>query len=579
VRLLLGLLVFGPPASFLRTLLQWTRSRTRTVLRLRLSGVLEEEEGATRFVPAGTARRTTASFIEELHAAARDPSIEAVALRIGRLTTGWEEVEQARQALLRLRGKGRRAFAYLESPGHLEYYLATACEHIVMPPMATLDIVGLRAEVTFYKGTLDLLGVNACFEAAGEFKTFAEPYLREDMSDAFRESLDYVLADLHGRFVDRVGDARELGQGRVQELLDSGPWLAREAKEQGLIDRTLYPDRWHRAILKEMGDLPDDAPDEGDDRAPGPFSGRRRLRFRLSRRWLRGWRWAAALERRAASAPRVAVVVAKGPITTGDEGESAAGHIAWRALTTTLRSLREDDGIAAVVLRIDSPGGSGTSSDLLWRELRKLRKRKPVVASMGSVAASGGYYMAMAADAIVAGPMTITGSIGVVGGKFDPRGLMEKLGLKREVLSYGDHTGLFSLATGLTDSERAHLRRHLEAFYDEFVGKAAEGRRAARADVEQHARGRIWTGPQALERGLVDEIGGLREAVEEAARRAGLTPGWSTVYCTAPRPGFLRRLQQRLPLAEGGGLASLVRGWGPDDEVVQARLPFDLEIR
>lgn len=579
LRLLLGLLVFGPPASFLRTLLQWTRSRTRTVLRIRISGVLEEEEGATRFAPSGASRSTTAGMVEQLKAAARDPSVEAVALRIGQLTSGWEEVEQLRQALLTLRGKGRRTFAYLESPGHLEYFLATACEHIVMPPMATLDVVGLRAEVTFFKGTLDLLGITACFEAAGEYKSFAEPFLRDSMSDAFRESLDSVLAELHGCLVDTIGKARRLSPGRVQELLDEGPWLARDAREHGLIDRTLYPDRWHRAIRKELGDLPPDAPDDDDGRPPGPFSGRRKLHFRRARRWLRGWRWVAALERRATSAPRIAVVLASGAIGGSDEADSSAGQIAWRALSTTLRAVSDDSRVAAVVLRIDSPGGSGASSDLLWRELQRLRRRKPLVASMGSTAASGGYYLAMAADAIVAGPMTITGSIGVVGGKFDPRGLLEKLGLRREVLSYGAHTGLFSPSTGLTESEREALRAHLVAFYDEFVGKAAQGRKTEHDTLEQYARGRIWTGPQALERGLVDEVGGLPEAVEEAARRAGLAPGWSTVYLTAPRPGFLRRLQQRLPLAEARAVAYHVMGWSPEDDLVQARLPFDLKIR
>jgi len=441
-----------------------------------------------------------------------------------------------------------------------------------MPPMASLDIVGLRTEVTFFKGAMDLLGVAACFESAGEYKSFAEPFLRDSMSEPFRESLDHVLGDLHRCFVAGAAEGRGMAPERLQELLDGGPWLAREARDEGLIDRALYPDRWTRAIRKEMGDLPASTDVEADDEEPrrtGPFAGRRRLRFLKASAYLRWWRRLNWLERAASSAPRVALVLASGTIGDSDETEAGAGTIAWRALGRTLREATEDDRIKAVVLRVDSPGGSGPASDLMWRELRRLAAKKPVVASMGSTAASGGYYLAMAAHAIIAAPMTITGSIGVVGGKFDLQALLAKAGVTREVLSYGTNTGLFSSTTGLTEPERLRLRGHLRAFYDEFVAKAADGRRMPVEELEPHARGRIWTGAQAVGLGLVDEVGDMNDALADAARRAGLGVGWQTVVLHPPRPGFVRRIQQRLPFAR----------LGLDSDWVQARLPYEIRIK
>ncbi len=542
------------------------------MLQFRVSGVLEEEHGALRTLgQRARANRTVLELLDDLKSAARDPSVEAVAFRIGRLHGGWAQVDEVRQAVLRLRSKGRRAFAYVEAGGHLEYYLASAFEHVVMPPMASLDLVGLRTEVTFFKGAMDQLGVEACFESAGEYKSFAEPFLRESMSAPFRESLDHVLSDLHGRFVSGAAQARGMEPERLQELLDGGPWMAREARDQGLIDRTLYPDRWPRAIRKELGDLPAsaDIEDEDEDKPEprGPFTRRRKLQFKKASRYLRPWSRLAWFERRASSAPKVAMLLASGPIEDSDEAESAPGVIAWRALGKAIRTAAEDDSVKAVVLRIDSPGGSGAASDLMWRELKRLAKRKPLVASMGSTAASGGYYLAMAADSIVAAPMTITGSIGVVGGKFDLEGLLAKAGVTREVLAYGRNTGLFSMTAGLTEEERLRLREHLRAFYDEFVGKAAEGRSMEVGELEPHARGRIWTGGQAVELGLVDEVGDMHFALSEAARRAGLAPGWNTLVMTSPRPGFLRRMRSRLPFA------SVV-----DGDWVQARLPYKLRI-
>jgi protease IV len=586
-----GLLLFWLPARLLRGWLFWRRTGHRTVLKLRLSGVLEEEEGQVRRVGrSGPRGRTLLEILDLVRLARRDPSVEALALRIGRLDAGWADLEELRQAVLRFRETGRRAFVYLESPGHAEYFLASAFEQVVAPPMATLELVGLRSEISFYKGTLDLLGVTACFEAEGEYKSFAEPFLREGMSEAFRESLDFVLSELHARFRAAVASGRGLDEDRVQELLDGGPWGARESKGVGLLDRTLYPDRWPRAIERVLEDRqpePDDADD--DPREPGrsrrgPFPARGTVRFRKIESYLRPWRWLRRLERWSAPRLRVGVLLAAGAIGSSDESEGPPGRIAWRAMTRCIRELASDDRVRAVVLRVDSPGGSAPASDLLWRELRRLAKRKPLVVSMGSMAASGGYYLAMTGDAIVASPLTITGSIGVVAGKLDLGGLLKKAGIRREVLSYGSNTGLYSSSVGLTEDERTRLKDELRVVYEEFVRKAALGRGVEYDELEQHARGRIWTGAQAVELGMADQTGTLDDAVEEAARRAGLDRPWETRLYIPPRPGVIARLQGLVPISRSPEvrlveLLTEVAGWEADQDLVQARLPFDLRVR
>lgn len=588
---LLGLVLFWVPARLLRAWLFWRRTGHRTVIRIRISGIVEEEEGSVRRVGRSVQRGPTLpEILDLLRTARRDPSVEAVAVRVGRLDCGWAVVEELRQAVLRFRDTGRRAFIYLESPGHAEYYLATAFEQVVAPPMATLDLLGLRTEVSFFKGTLDLLGVTACFEAEGDYKAFAEPFLREDMSDAFRESLDHVLSDLHGRLVTAMATGRSLSEERVQALLDGGPWGARESKEVGLLDRTLYPDRWAKAIERVLEDRqpqPDDSDDEVKEARPArrsPFPSRGAIRFRKAHSYLRPWRWLRRLERWAIPRARVAVLLAGGAIGSSDDPEGPAGRIAWRALTRAIRDLAEDPRVRAVVLRVDSPGGSAAASDLLWRELKRLAKKKPLVTSMGSMAASGGYYLAMAGDAIYASPLTLTGSIGVVAGKFDLRGLLDKMGIRREVLSYGRRTGLYSMSTGFTEDERARLKEQLRTFYDEFVGKAASGRGVETEELEQHARGRIWSGAQAVELGLADKTGTLDDAVDEAARRAGLGRTWETRLYTPPRPGFVARMQSLVPISRSPAVelaeaATEAVGWEAGQDLVQARLPFELRIR
>lgn len=579
----LGRLVFRYPAKLLHTILLWWASRRRLLVLARLTGSVIEQEGGGRRL-RGRARRTVLlpDWLESLEMVGRDPSVACFRLRLGPVDAGWAQLEELRSAIGRLRARGKRCFVYLEQVGHKEYFLASAFERITVAPQATLDLVGLRAEVTFFKGGFDRLGVKAHFESVGDYKSFGEPYVREHMSEAFRESLDYVLSGLQRSFCKEVAEARGLGQTDVQGLLDDGPMTSSEALDAGLVDSVVYPDEWKKEVKKLLGVQDEDSSEDTATAVPFHRGWERPLKTIRFRPFLRPWRLLRRLERLGIPAPRIAVVVAAGPIISWEDEEIPAGRIGGRPLAKLIRKLARNRSISAVVLRIDSPGGSGLVSDQLWRELRRLKKRKPLVASMGSTAASGGYYLSMAADRIHASPTTITGSIGVVAGKFDVSGLLEKLGLNQEVLSYGKNSGLYSPTSGLTEDERSRLQVFLKEFYGVFVGKAAECRGMEADALEEHARGRIWTGNQALERGLVDAVGGLDSALVEAARLARVVGGWETLWFETPRPGLLARFQGMVPsLRTGTDLLEGARGDLLDlrTELVQARLPFEIRFR
>jgi len=556
-------------------------SRAKVIGTLRLSGGLSEESGGGAGLP-GRGSRPLFDLLRLLRLAGEDASVRGVALRIGALEAGWAQLEEVRDEIAELRRRGRVVFAYLDRPGHHELFLAAACDHVTIAPLASLDVVGLRAEVTFVRDALGKAGVKPHFEAAGEYKSYGETFTRDSMSPEHRESLDLVLRGVHDGFVAAVGSGRGLEADAVQALVDSGPHSAEEAAEHGLIDAVLYPDGWRRHMRRALGDTVAEPGEELAGVTP------RKQRHRVLN--LGGWlgpnlthRW---LRRLVAPKKAVVVLALEGSIVDSDQPYVRAGRIAPRPTSSTLKALRTDDDVAAVVLRVNSPGGSGLASDMMWRELKRLAAKKPLVVSMGNVAASGGYYLAMAGDEILADPLTITGSIGVVAGKFEISELLGKLGIQRDVLSYGANSGMNSLTTGWTDAERVRLREHIEGFYAAFVGKAAQSRGVEYDELAKHAEGRIWTGTQALERGLIDALGSTQDAVRRAAVRAKLGSDYDVWLAEAARPGWWERLRS-LPLsAEARVMARIeatlehqlgVQGLSGDG--IQARMPFGLRIR
>ena len=495
------------------------------------------------------------SLVEAVDRAAKDPSVRGLVLRVGPLDVGWARVQDLREALVRFGRAGKPSWAHLEYAGNREYYLATGCSKIAASPTALLDVTGLAAEVTFYKGALDKLGVQAQFEGVGRYKNAPNQFTETAFTEPHREQMEALVESLFDGYVKGVAESRKLTPEKVRAIVDEGPFDAQRAKAAGLVDELLYRDQVEQKV-----------------------PGRERLTPGRYVKASRGFSFGAR--------PRIALVYAVGDIVSGESQSSplGGGMVGSDTVIRGLRQAVEDDSVKAVVLRVDSPGGSGTASDAIWREIGIARRRKPVVASMGDYAASGGYYISMNSDAIVAQPGTITGSIGVFSGKFSLRGLYEKLGISEDVVQRGRYARLFSSSDPWDDAERQRVRALNVAFYDTFVTKASEGRKRKKDEIEAVAQGRVWTGQEALARGLVDRLGGLDAALALARERARLGAA-ADVVVLPERKGFFETLMERqeedvVGRALGLRAARMLRwsaalsGSGPI-----ARLPFDLAVR
>jgi protease-4 len=497
------------------------------------------------------------ALVEAVDRAGRDSAVRGLLLRVGSVDAGWARVQDLREALLRFRRTGKPSWAYLESGGNLEYLLATGCSKVAASPTAVLDISGLAAEVTFYRGTLDKLGVQAQFEGVGKYKNAPNQFTEKGFTEPHREQMEALVDSLFEQFVRGVAEGRGLEPAAVRALVDRGPFTAAEAKEGGLVDELLYRD-------------------EVENRVPGS-SGLDAAHY------VKGARGFGFDGR-----PKVALVYVNGDIVSGESQTSpfGGGLAGSDTIVRGLRQARLDDSVRAIVLRVDSPGGSGTASDAVWREVGLARRTKPVVASMGDYAASGGYYVAMGADAIVAEPGTITGSIGVFSGKMSLRGLYEKLGISQETVQRGRNASLFSSWSPWSDEEREKVRGMNVAFYQTFVAKAAEGRKRKPAEIEAVAQGRVWTGAQALEAGLVDSLGGLDAAVRVARERARIPKGQEVQILVLPRKkGLFETIMERqdedvMARALGPRAASFLR-WATAlcDRGPIARVPFEVAVR
>jgi protease IV len=556
----LALLLRGPRA---RTV--WTSSES--YLALNLSGEIPEDPPASDLSRLLERRPPSLrTLVESLDRAGRDPRIKSVVLRVGGLSdAGFGKVQELRDAVARFRKSGKPAFAHLEFCSNKEYYLASACSKVYAVPTAILDISGLAAEVTFFKGTLDKLGVQAQFVGVGKYKNAPNQFTESGFTAPHREQTEAMLDSLYGQYVTALAEARGKSEDEIKALIDDGPYDAERALKAGLVDELLYMDELDRR-------------QKGADRVtPG--------------RYVQGSQSSFGLDRR----PKLALVYAVGQIVSGTSGTSGLGgsFVGSDTIARALREARQDSSIRAVVLRVDSPGGSGTASDVIWREMELCRKQKPVIVSMGDVAASGGYYIAMAGDQIVAEPGTITGSIGVFGGKFSLRGLYDKIGLSEEIVTRGKNAALFSDYRPWDDAERARVHALMASFYEDFVQKAAKGRNKTYEELDAIAQGRVWTGAEALPRGLVDRLGGLDTAIGLARERAKLTPGQEVTLVVLPeRKSWFETLMERqeedpseraLP-SEARLLPADVRtllhfAATLSDRGPIARLPFELRFR
>ncbi len=488
-------------------------------------------EGTTNSSLFGELRPTLASIVGRIDAAVADKDVAAVWLKIEDLFIGRGKIYELRGAIARLRKAKKPVYAELTTAGGGQYLLAGACEKVVMPPSGMLIIPGVRAEITFYKGLLDKLGLQFDALQMGKYKGAAEPLTRNEMSKPLRESLDALVDDTYENLVTTIAADRRLKDYQVKTLLDQGLFTAAAAKKAGLIDDVLYADQLQDAIktalkAKDVEIVRDYKKRHVDTDFSG-ISGMMKF-FDL----LRGAKPSAGSGKR----PKIAVVYAVGPIMEGKSGNDFFGNSAMGAdtIVAALHKAAEDAKVSAIVLRIDSPGGSATASDLIWRET--VHVRKPLVASMGDVAGSGGYYIAMGAKKIIAAPGTLTGSIGVIGGKLVTRGLHEKLGLNTEVISRGANSGSLSSTQPFTPEERKAWTELLKETYRQFVGKAAKGRKMPYDKLEAMAQGRVYTGQMAKKLGLIDSLGTLQDAVAAAKVAAGLKADAEVDLMVLPEP-------------------------------------------
>jgi len=487
----------------------------KQVVQLILKG--EYPEGANAPGVFGELQPSLAAVIQRIDAAAADKDVAAVWLKIDGLAAGRAKIFELRAAIARLRKANKPVYAELTTAEGSQYLLASACDHVVMPPSGMLIIPGVRAEVTFYKGLLDKLGLQFDALQMGKYKGAAEPYTRNEMSKPLRESFDALVDDTYEDLVATVAADRHTTNYQVKQLLDRGLFTAASAQKSGLIDDVLYADQLQEAIRKELKvDTVDVVTNYKKKRIDTDFSGFGGM-MKLMELFMGG-----KPSESAGKKERIAVVYAVGPITEGKSASDMFGNSSLGSSTViaALKKAADDPRVAAIVLRIDSPGGSATASDLIWRET--VRIHKPIIASMGDVAGSGGYYIAMGAKKIIAAPGTLTGSIGVIGGKLVTRGLYDMLGMNTEVISRGTNSGSLSSNQPFTPDERKVWTELLQETYKQFVGKAAEGRKMPFAKLEELAQGRVYTGRMAKNIGLVDELGTLDDAIVAAKTAAGL---------------------------------------------------------
>jgi protease-4 len=441
--------------------------------------------------------------LRALHEAAADPHVVGLIAKIGG-PLPWTIMQELRLGVRDFAASGKPTLAWAETFGDgsgemAAYVLASGFDQIWLQPGGGLGLLGVGVETTFVRGALDKLGIEPQLEQRHEFKNAADRVMRTEFTDAHRIAIERLAESVLTEAVTAIAKGRRIESARVRELADTGPRTAPEALQAGLIDALGYRDQAYAAMRLRVG---------GD--AELLFADR--------------WRPQRRPKMPARRKGQVALVEVRGGIVSGRTRRTPMGRqVGSDSVGAALRAAARDEHVRAVVLHVDSPGGSAVASDTIWREVCRVREAgKPVVVSMGEAAASGGYYIACPADVIVALPSTLTGSIGVFGGKMVVRGLFDRLGLTTGSVSRGERSLMYSPRRGFTDQERERLAATMDAIYDDFVSKVASGRGRPVAEIESVARGRVWTGSDALGIGLVDELGGLHDAVRIARSRGGL---------------------------------------------------------
>ncbi len=496
-----------------------------------------------------------------LRKAAVDRRIRAVVLMPQNLETGWAKLEQLRESLEKFRQSGKPLYAWLRRPGTREYFLATAAERVYMGPEDYLDFKGLRLELIYLRDSLEKLGIEVEVAAAGKYKDAPDMFTRRSMSPQTSEVLNSILDDIFERLVHAVARGRRQPPERIRALVDEGPFTSAQAVAKGLVDGLEHQDQVFEEIRNRL-------------RLPG-------LRKVGAAEYRRVPAASLGLEGRA----RIAVIAAAGMIVRGSVPRALTGDglIGSDDFTALLAEVARDERIRGVIVRIDSPGGDATASEEIWRQMSLLGKRKPLVISLSDSAASGGYYIALTGDPILAYPSTMTGSIGVFYGKANLRGLYEKLGVRKQILQRGRFAALDSDYVPLGPEGRAKLSEAVEDSYRVFLTRVAESRKRSVREIEPLAEGRVWLGSQALRNGLVDEIGGLDRAIELIKQRARIPAGEPVRLVNYPaRRSWIEWLWESGSAAPEAWLAPIFRHWAArvwQDGGIWRLRPYELVVK
>lgn len=531
-----------------------------------LDGALDENPAPSfRLTFSGTDAPSFPAIIRAIDRAVKRSDIKTVFVRVGSLGVGWARAQELHSAITRLKASGKKVTALLEDCGNMEYYVATAADEIRALPESIIEVHGLSGEVMFLKGAFDKLGVEAQFVAMGKYKNAPNQYTEKAMTASHREQMTALIGGLYQEYVKAVAASRKKTEAEAEALLSAGPYDGDSALAAGLVDKLDYPEE----ALSDAGP---------------------------SRHSLSEFKDAGgALDTRA----KIALIFVDGDIMPGESqqpGLGSSGVAGSDTIAQALRDAREDASIKAVILRVNSPGGSGSASDVIAREVELTDADKPVIASMADYAASGGYYVSAPARKIVASPTTITGSIGVFFGKFVLKGLFDKVGITNDFVDQGEGGSFASAARPWSPQDVAKVQRLASGFYDRFVALVAEHRGMEVADVHEIAQGRVWTGGQAKEVGLVDEIGGFEKAVALAKQEAKISETSDVAVVIMPKQqspferlldeadgwGNLKvraRQARALPRSPEEVVMSMRERLTTQSNTLWARLPYSVEIR
>ena len=533
VLIFLGLAMVVSMAGVILMYLALSRGPTipsTAMLVLRPGGDIPEVVSDDVFGLLGGNTQTVRGFVEGLEKAKRDSRIRAVLLMPSTLSSPyWGKLQEMRDAIVDFRKSGKKAIAFLEYGGDREYYLATAADKVYLLPTSSLDLTGVASYEIFLRGTLDKIGAYPDFLHVGEYKTAVNQMTEKGFTPAHKEMSQSLNRDMYDQLVRGIAEARGKSEQEMRALIDKGPFVPEEALRNGFVDGLAYEDQL-------------------DDRVAELRNGSRELRRIEGRDYQRA---ATGFGR----GPRIAVIYASGTIVSGRSAFDPLNGsvIGSESLVEQIRDVRNDNSVKAIILRVDSPGGSSVASDVIWRELMITRDKKPsrpLIASMSDLAASGGYYISMPANVIVAQPGTLTGSIGVYTGKIALGGTLSKVGVTTETVKDGANADLNSPFAPFSPSQRARLQDQMQGFYENFVEKAAESRKMTPEKIDAVAQGRVWTGRQAREHGLVDALGGLDVAVRIAKERAHIPADEDVQLISYPAR---RTLYQTITDQFGGG--------------------------